>query len=64
MKRGGAKPITVRVRAVPTERTDLMCIGCGAFRTELAIETGWVREPLAGLHKSCVPHVKIARGAA
>lgn len=47
---------TLRVRLVPTQRTDLLCIGCGQFRTQLAIVLGDESEEhaQAGIHKACV----------
>lgn len=41
-----------------TSRTDLICIACGGFRTELAI-SDWV-----GIHKKCVDDVHVRRGPA
>lgn len=57
------KPVCVRVRFSPTERTDLICIGCGTFRTDYAIAAAGA-EPQVGLHRGCVGVVRIQRGAA
>ena len=44
-------------------RTDLICIGCGCFRTEWAIVSMGGAEPVAGLHTKCIPgmHVRHTR---
>lgn len=58
------KPITIRVRFVPTTRTDLICVACGGFNTDLAVEAATGREHQAGVHKRCVDRVRRGVGTA
>jgi hypothetical protein len=50
----------VRVALLRTKRTDLVCIACGRFRTELAIAVGDAGDDKseAGLHRACVERVE------
>jgi hypothetical protein len=60
------KTKNIKVALVRIERTDLICIGCGSFRTEWAIvPIGKESEPQAGVHTKCIPglHVRHARKA-
>jgi hypothetical protein len=52
---------TLRVQLVETKRTDLVCIGCGQFRTQFAIVvTGESDEHAqAGVHKVCIGSIKV-----
>jgi hypothetical protein len=52
-----------KVALEKVSRTDLICIGCGNFRTEWAIVPIGGAEPVAGLHTKCIPgmHVRHAR---
>jgi hypothetical protein len=52
-----------KVALEKVSRTDLICIGCGSFRTEWAIVPIGGAEPVAGLHTKCIPsmHVRHAR---
>ena len=52
-----------KVALEKVSRTDLICIGCGNFRTEWAIVPVGDAEPVAGLHTKCIPgmHVRHAR---
>jgi hypothetical protein len=52
-----------KVALEKVSRTDLICIGCGNFRTEWAIVPIGDAEPVAGLHTKCIPgmHVRHAR---
>lgn len=58
------KPITVRVRAVPTDRTDLVCVACGGFHSDYAITKAGGGEPQAGIHSVCLPVLRVKRGEA
>lgn len=47
----------LRVRLVPTDRTDLICIACFTFKTEYAVQPYDARvtsDPVVGCHKSCI----------
>jgi hypothetical protein len=48
--------MNLRISLVEVNRTDLVCIACGGFRTEMAIATSG--ELQVGLHKKCIPLVK------
>ena len=61
---------TLTVRLRDTTRTDLVCIACGGFRTELAVVVPGDRndllvaegaDPSAGIHKRCLKLVKGSR---
>lgn len=55
---------TLKVRLEKTTRTDLVCIGCGGFRTEYAIVSGVVEgESVAGVHRDCIADVHVRRAA-
>lgn len=43
----------MKIRLEKTQRTDLICIGCGNFRTEWAIVPALGAEPQAGVHTKC-----------
>lgn len=63
MGRRATKPRRLRIELVPTERTDLICISCGGFRTDLEVKR--FHDPaMAGLHSSCINDVRVTRGAA
>lgn len=51
-----ARALRILVRA--TTRTDLPCIGCGGFRTELAVVVLGEGEAHCGLHERCVGKVQ------
>lgn len=56
----------IKIHIVSCERTDLMCICCGNFRTDFAVlpgaNVGILADPVVGVHKKCIPlmHVKRA----
>lgn len=54
----------VRVALLRTKRTDLVCIACGRFRTELAIAVGDAGDEKseAGVHRACVELVETRGG--
>jgi predicted Fe-S protein YdhL (DUF1289 family) len=58
---------TARIQLVLTRRTDLVCIGCGRFRTEFAvvpIDGDTSREALdsnVGVHRKCLDRVHFRR---
>jgi hypothetical protein len=54
----------LRVRLEPTSRTDLMCLSCGGFRTQLLVVPGPGLEPQVGVHKACLKAVKATRAGA
>lgn len=59
-------PGFVRLQLAPTDRTDLVCVSCGHFRTDLAIVRpgGSDRDAEAGLHSRCRAEIHApARGA-
>ena len=52
---------TLTVRLAKTTRSDLVCLVCGGFRTELAVLFGmcaFVEDAVVGIHKGCLksPH--------
>ena len=49
-------PKHLRLLLTPTDRTDLMCIACGGFRTELSLP-----EEHAGIHKRCIKGIHAAK---
>lgn len=55
----------IKVKLEKVQRTDLICIGCGCFRTDWAIVPTPGAEPVAGIHSKCIGalHVKHARKA-
>jgi len=55
---------TLRVQVVRTKRTDLLCVHCGHFGSELAIVAPDVAESdaQAGVHRRCIRLVKARRG--
>lgn len=54
---------TIRVRLVPVTRTDLMCLVCGMFRTELGVAHGGEGDMQIGVHKRCVDEAHSKRGS-
>lgn len=44
---------TYKVELVHTTRTDLICIRCGGFRTELAVVPAPGCDEHVGMHKAC-----------
>lgn len=50
------------VRVGEVARTDLVCIACGRFRTEYAIERNDGEEVQAGLHAGCIKDVETGAG--
>jgi hypothetical protein len=63
------KPKTkfMKVSLIRVERTDLICVGCGRFRTEWAILPLQLdaqdidNEPIAGVHTKCIPGLHVRR---
>ena len=61
---------SARVQLVPTRRTDLVCMSCGRFRTELAVVPvggDASRETLdshVGVHRACLGNVHRKKGSA
>lgn len=55
----------IKVKLEKVQRTDLICIGCGSFRTDWAIVPTPGAEPVAGIHSKCIGdlHVKHTRKA-
>jgi hypothetical protein len=55
----------IKVKLEKVQRTDLICIGCGCFRTDWAIVSSPGAEPVAGVHSKCIDdlHVKHTRKA-
>lgn len=53
----------IKVKLEKVQRTDLICIGCGCFRTDWAIVPSPGAEPVAGIHSKCIGnlHVKHTR---
>lgn len=51
----------LRVKLEPTDRTDLMCVACGGFRTQFLIVPGPGSEPQAGVHRKCTKGVRATR---
>jgi hypothetical protein len=54
---------TIRVQLVPITRTDLMCVVCGCFRTELGISHTGEGDMQSGLHRACIDAVHVKRGS-
>lgn len=50
---------TIKVQLVKSTSTDLMCIVCGQFITDFAIDCG--AEPVAGIHRTCIKHAHVQR---
>ena len=44
----------MKIRLEKVQRTDLICIGCGNFRTDWAIVAAEGVEPQAGVHTKCI----------
>jgi hypothetical protein len=57
------KQKNMKVRLEKIKRTDLICVGCGNFRTDWAIVPRSGVEPVAGVHSGCIGslHVKSVR---
>lgn len=53
---------TLKVRLEKTTRTDLICIGCGGFRTEFAVVTKGDFVAV-GVHRACIEDVHVRRAA-
>ena len=53
----------MKIKLERVQRTDLICVGCGNFRTEWAIVPSPGVEPVAGVHSKCIGtlHVKHSR---
>lgn len=58
---------TLTVSLAPTKRTDLICVSCGMFRTELAILFRGAEDgdagAWAGVHRHCVKTLRRRRAA-
>lgn len=58
---------TARVQLVPTRRTDLVCMSCGSFRTELAVvpvggdTTRETTDSHVGVHRACLTNIHLRR---
>lgn len=56
---------TLTVSLAPTKRTDLICVSCGMFRTELAILFRGAEDgdagAWAGVHRRCVATLRRRR---
>lgn len=59
----GTEQHVIRIRAVPTTRTDLICVRCGCFRTQFAIVPVPGSEEHVGVHKGCLLEYGSRRGA-
>ena len=57
MKRRPAQ--TIRVRLVPTERSDLVCLACGMFRTQYAVLSQASGGAQVGCHAGCIAYVAV-----
>lgn len=44
---------SIRLTLTKTDRTDLMCIECGGFRTDFAVHGPDNSNPQVGIHKVC-----------
>jgi len=57
------KTKNMKIRLEKVQRTDLICVGCGNFRTEWAIVPSPGAESQAGVHTKCIPslHVRHTR---
>jgi hypothetical protein len=45
---------TIKIEIVPTDRTDLLCIRCGMFRTDYAVQPSPGAEQHVGVHAACL----------
>lgn len=52
----------IRIKLVPTDRTDLICIYCYKYRTDQALEPTNGSEPMVGVHKGCIDAMHHKRG--
>ena len=48
---------SIRLALTKTDRTDLMCVCCGGFRTEFAAHGPDSSNPQVGIHKRCAKNL-------
>jgi hypothetical protein len=57
-----SKKKLIKIALERVQRTDLICIACGNFRTEWAIMPSIEGiEPAAGVHTKCIPSLHVKR---
>lgn len=58
--------MNVKLELQPTDRTDILCIGCNRMHADLVIVTSEGASEFYGMHKKCAKtiHVKRSRRAA
>ena len=54
--------MNLKVKLMPTQRTDVLCIGCGNFgATQVVVRTADASETDVGIHPKCADEVAVRR---
>jgi hypothetical protein len=51
----------IKIKLERVQRTDLICVSCGNFRTEWAIVPAPDGEPVSGVHTKCISMLRVTR---
>lgn len=51
--------MNLRIKLMPTKRTDVMCTSCGRFRADLVVVRRDGTETDSGVHKKCAQDVSL-----